>query len=65
MRSIVSLCANLGIETIGEMVEDQPSADFLLEIGVRYGQGFLFGRPTRDISGWRPSENRGLAKKAS
>ena len=65
LRSIASLCIDLGIDTVGEMVEDQPSADFLHEIGVRFGQGYLFGKPTKDISGWRPSETRPGAKKAS
>ncbi|MBT6913024.1 MAG: EAL domain-containing protein, partial [Rhodospirillaceae bacterium] len=56
IRSIATLCKDLGIDTVGEMVETDASADFLREVGVRYGQGYLFGKPTKDISGWRPSE---------
>lgn len=61
MRSIVQLCIDLDIDTVGEMVEDQVSADFLHDIGVRFGQGYLFGRPTRDIAGWRSTESRAIA----
>lgn len=61
MRSIASLCTDLGIETVGEKVEVEASADFLHDIGVRYGQGYLFGRPTKDISGWRPKEKKKIA----
>ncbi|MBT7667003.1 MAG: GGDEF domain-containing protein, partial [Rhodospirillaceae bacterium] len=54
MRSIASLCRDLGISTVGEQVETDSSAEFLREIGVRYGQGYLFGKPTKDVTGWRP-----------
>ena len=61
MRSIVSLCIDLKIETVGEMVEDEESATFLYETGVNFAQGYLFGRPTKDIAGWRPNESRPIA----
>lgn len=50
VRSMTALCSDLGIETIGEMVEDEATAAALLEAGVIYGQGYLFGKP----SGKRP-----------
>ncbi|MDP6690368.1 MAG: EAL domain-containing protein, partial [Alphaproteobacteria bacterium] len=58
LRTIATLCKDLEIDTVGEMVELEASADFLIDIGVRYGQGYLFGRPVKDISGWRPSERK-------
>lgn len=58
IRSIANLCRDLGIDTVGEMVETEASADFLREVGVRFGQGYLFGKPTKDISGWRHSDRR-------
>ncbi|MBC8240829.1 MAG: EAL domain-containing protein [Alphaproteobacteria bacterium] len=61
LRSIAALCKDLGIDTVGEMVEVEASADFLHGIGVRYGQGYLFGKPTKDISGWRPDEKKSVA----
>ena len=53
LRAMATLCADLGIETIGEMVEDEDVAQFLVEAGVRYGQGYLFGKPSMGVSGSR------------
>ena len=30
---------------IAEGIQTQDEADALLELGIRYGQGYLFGRP--------------------
>ena len=46
LLSMVRLCEDLGIKTIGEHVETRFQADFLRSLGVKYGQGFYFGRPT-------------------
>ncbi len=45
LAAMARLCTDLGVATIGEMVEDESTARFLGDLGVRYGQGFLFGRP--------------------
>ncbi len=45
LMSIVRLCSDLGIKTVGEHVETRIQADFLKAVGVDYGQGFFFGRP--------------------
>ncbi len=45
LLSIVRLCNDLGIKTIGEHVENRFQADFLRSLGVDYGQGFFFGKP--------------------
>lgn len=45
---LVELCGDLGLATVGEMVETQAQADILRGLGVRYGQGWLFGRPSAD-----------------
>jgi len=34
-----------GLKTVAEFVEDQATADVLIELGVDYAQGFHFGRP--------------------
>ncbi len=49
LKSIATLCNELGISTVAEMVEDKSIIDTLLECGIRYGQGYLFGRPSSDI----------------
>ncbi|WP_417450659.1 EAL domain-containing protein [Kordiimonas sp.] len=46
LRSMVSLCQELGIVTVGEWVETQEHATLLREIGVDYGQGYFFGKPS-------------------
>ncbi|MFC3050338.1 EAL domain-containing protein [Kordiimonas pumila] len=45
LLSIIRLCDDLGIKTIGEHVETNFQADFLRSIGVHYGQGFHYGKP--------------------
>lgn len=45
LRAMATLCRDLGVHTVGEMVETEEMAKFLAEAGVVYGQGYLFGRP--------------------
>ena len=47
---MTGLCHDLGVATIAEMVQDEDSVAFLRSCGVRYGQGYLFGRPSLDIN---------------
>ncbi|MEZ5756903.1 MAG: EAL domain-containing protein [Emcibacteraceae bacterium] len=49
LRSIVTLCNDLNIYTIAEWVETEEQADFLKQLGVTFGQGYLFGRPNTGI----------------
>lgn len=48
LRAMAGMCRNLGITTIGEMVEDEKTATILWESGIHFGQGYLFGKPTLD-----------------
>ncbi|MEX0300585.1 MAG: EAL domain-containing protein [Kordiimonas sp.] len=45
LLSIVRLCNDLNIKTIGEHVESRFQADFLRSLGVDFAQGFHFGKP--------------------
>ncbi len=45
VRAILALAGTLGIETIGEGIETDLQRDILMQLGCRYGQGYLFGRP--------------------
>ncbi len=47
IRSIVGLCADLGVHTIAEYVESAEIANFLKLLKVRYAQGYLYGKPMR------------------
>jgi EAL domain-containing protein (putative c-di-GMP-specific phosphodiesterase class I) len=45
VRHIAELCRDFGIATVAEHVEDQAIAEVLGTLGVRLGQGWLYGRP--------------------
>jgi len=44
-ESMITLATGIGAQLAGEGVETEPEALKLLELGVRFGQGYLFGRP--------------------
>ena len=41
---LVELCGSLGLKTIAEMIETEDAAQTVQDLGVNYGQGWLFGR---------------------
>lgn len=45
VRAVVSLCNDLGLDTVAEGVEEPAQAAALAEMGCAHAQGFLFGRP--------------------
>jgi diguanylate cyclase (GGDEF)-like protein/PAS domain S-box-containing protein len=45
VQTIIGMANNLGIEVIAEGVETDAQRDFLWEVGCRFYQGYLFGRP--------------------
>jgi EAL domain-containing protein (putative c-di-GMP-specific phosphodiesterase class I) len=47
LRSIVSLCRDLGIEIIAEGVETESERDTLVGLGGDLCQGYLFARPDK------------------
>lgn len=57
LKAVVGLCHDLGIITVAEMVEDVPSVRMLRACGVKYGQGFLFGRPAFDITTFKSNKS--------
>ena len=50
LRAMSALCKDMRMQTIGEYVEDIQIASMLWESGVGYGQGYLFGKPSTDMS---------------
>jgi len=48
LKAMSGLCRDLNVTTIGEMVEDEKAAKLLWEAGVKFGQGYLFGKPEVD-----------------
>jgi EAL domain-containing protein (putative c-di-GMP-specific phosphodiesterase class I) len=45
VRALCDVARGLNKQVVAEWVEDQAVMDILLEMGVQYGQGFLFARP--------------------
>ncbi len=45
LTNMARLCSDLGVETIAERIENESLIPFLQSCGVRFGQGFLFGKP--------------------
>ncbi len=46
LRAIASLCNEMKVGTIAEYVETTETANLLKLLRVRFGQGYLYGRPT-------------------
>lgn len=55
LKAMAGLCRELGIETVGEMIETEAQASLLRDLGIGFGQGFLFGRPAAEP----PTSRRG------
>jgi EAL domain-containing protein (putative c-di-GMP-specific phosphodiesterase class I) len=53
VRSTMQLCQDLDISVVVEGVERVDQRDLLLELGCRWGQGYLFGRavPAEQVAG--------------
>lgn len=45
VEAIVTFCQRVGIQVIAEGIERQAELDYLATIGIRFGQGYLLGRP--------------------
>ncbi len=45
LKHMVELCRGLNLKTVAEMVETEAVAHVVSDLGVDYGQGWLFGRP--------------------
>lgn len=41
---LAALCASLKVDVVAEMIETEETAVMLQDLGVRFGQGWLFGR---------------------
>ena len=55
LKAMVTMCRDLGIGMIAEMIERVEQAEDLLEMGITHGQGFLFGRPVASLSAYVPA----------
>lgn len=65
LKAMVSVCHELGVGVIAEMVERVEQARELLEMGIDYGQGYLFGRPSPTITAFAPALGNAAGRKKS
>jgi len=49
VRSIQAMAQDLGILTIAEGIETEAQRDLMREIGIDWGQGYLWGKPEVDL----------------
>lgn len=57
LESMATLCRNLGIETIAEMVDDKQGVDFVRKCGIDYAQGYLFGKPNANTKAFNMAKH--------
>ena len=50
LRSIVNTCKELDIPMIAEKIENHEQLQKVKELGIEFGQGFLFGKPSSKFS---------------
>lgn len=49
VKSIVEVAKKLGKKTIAEFVESSEVVEMLIDLGVDYGQGYVFGEPDQQL----------------
>jgi len=65
LRAMAGLCNDLGIATVAEMVEEESYVPFLKDCGVDFGQGYLFGRPSFNVSDFEAPRSSDRIRKMS
>lgn len=53
LKAMASMCRDLGVTTVAEMIEEEEVADLVRECGIDYGQGYLYGRPNKLITAFQ------------
>lgn len=54
LSSMAKMCSKLNVESVAEMVEDSKMGDTLFKLGINYGQGWAYGKPTADPMEFAP-----------
>jgi len=50
LNALGRLCNDLGVEVVGEKVENAEAAAMLAEAGIKYAQGYFYAKPSIDIN---------------
>ncbi len=58
VRHLVGMCEDLGAKVVAEGVETEDERRVVVDCGVHYGQGWLFGRPKPRVPPHSPSSVR-------
>lgn len=56
VKAILDMGAGVDAIVIAEGIETQEEAEALVGLGVRWGQGYFFGRPHPYAPGFRPGK---------
>ncbi len=62
LSALTELCRRMGVETIAEMVDTPETLEFCRECGCNYVQGYLFGKPSKEILDFSPLPQINLFK---
>lgn len=63
LSALTELCARLGVETIAEMIDTPETLSFVRDCRCDYVQGFLFGKPSANLTDFNPLPNIGMFKR--
>ena len=50
IAAMVDLARTVGAQVVAERIETEAEAALMLELGVKYGQGYLFGKPELELA---------------
>jgi EAL domain-containing protein (putative c-di-GMP-specific phosphodiesterase class I) len=50
IAAMVDLARTVGAQVVAERIETEEEAALMLQLGVRYGQGYLFGKPKMELA---------------
>lgn len=65
LKAMASMCRELDIKTVAEMIEDEEAADLVRECGIDYGQGYLYGRPNKLITAFESPRPKSFPREKS
>jgi PAS domain S-box-containing protein len=63
LKAMVVVCRELGVGVIAEMIERVEQARELQEMGIGYGQGYLFGRTSPTLTTFAPALGNASGRK--
>ncbi len=59
LRSVCEAARGIGAQVVAEGIETREELETVLRCGARYGQGYLFFRPSKDLPAGRTAVERG------